>query len=145
MLKPSQHTFGILYNKHQHYHAHPAPGTTLEDVLKPTYWMAVGHLLNPWDRITTIFGDRSLYLELLVIDCRHDGRVQVQTLYSLKPQASKLTDLDIESDVDIYQDEDTRRWLVKRKKDGVILNGGGDLSRMEAELANANHATRRVA
>lgn len=68
----------LAEQKRAEHVAYPLAGTTLEQILKPDYWMHVARDLKMFDHIEAIVEDGSAYYELLVVSVgRTEARVAV--------------------------------------------------------------------
>lgn len=80
ILPLSEHQIGQKQHKSQTYIAQPTPGTTLEDVMDPNYWVNIARMIRPFDDIEVRMPDNS-WRALLQVVVRSDSWVKTLLVY----------------------------------------------------------------
>lgn len=102
-------------------------GTTKDDILRPEYWSHVAELMTPWSEITVRTDDGTWYAKLLVLDCgRGWAKMQLLNMWSLTTVdvAQSQSSPGTADDYDIIWKGGTRKHIVQRKSDQVVIHEG---------------------
>ena len=108
-------------------------GTTREDLLKQEFWSHVSEQMTPYSEITARCDDGTFYAKYLVLDCgRGWAKVQELNWWNLttKDVAQTQSAAGSMNDFEIIWKGGTRKHIVQRKSDGVVMQEG--LQRKEA-------------
>ena len=111
-LDPSRFSLDEIAN--QNWTLTVEAGTSLEDVLNPSFMSNVANQLRPYDRIRVRVDTGEWYAELLVVQC---GRVwaKLTPIFTLKLAADDSADQEIDSQYQI-------KFLGPHKKFCVVRN-----------------------
>lgn len=101
------------------YRVVPAEGVTFEEVLQPSYWTHVAHLLKVGDHIEVFPDTQEYWAELLVIGVERLA-VDVQTITKMDVRTGQLPENPATSNFEVVWKGPQHKWCVIRKGE----NGG---------------------
>lgn len=102
-------------------------GTTQEDLLTPEYWSHVSERMTPYSEVTVRCDDGTYYAKFLVLDCgRGWAKMQLLNWWSLTTAdvAQTQSSVGTAADYDILWKGSTRKHIVQRKSDQIVLHEG---------------------
>lgn len=109
-------------------------GTTIEDMLTPTFWAHVASKVNPRDKITIMTDDCRMYVELIVF-AKGQNWLQVQVFGAPVYASSEMANASMADDYRIEYGGLQNHWQIVRVADGRLIKSDGTLkSEQEARL-----------
>lgn len=121
-------------------------GTAKRDLLDPAYWSHVAERMTPWSEITVRCADGSFYAKFLVLDCGR-GWANVKELgwwdLTSSDVARTQAGLIKDGDFDIIHKGPSRKWIVQRKSDQVVIHEG-ETSKAGAQSWLDDHLSNKI-
>ena len=106
------------------YTAQLAAGTSLEEALKPEFWVHIAKKLRPCDQIELIPEDMAFYAKAIVIDADSlSATLKVIERVSLEEEAGKVSSID-QTEHEVRWGGPHDKFRVVRKSDGAVLARG---------------------
>lgn len=138
-LSPERFTQAVYANAE--YTATPVEGETIEDLLRPEYWVHETKILRRFDKINACPDDEKWYAQFLVLEVG-TGYVTTALLWSvdLDVQGPALA---VESPVEVQFKGQHLKHVVIRKSDRVVLKDG--ISKKSEAEAWARDYSQRIA
>lgn len=115
--------------------ATPEPGTSIEEVIKDTYWSHAARLFHPSDRIEVIPEDGAYFLELLITNVDMN-RVRVIELRRVILQESVELQEDLAKDYEVKWRGNIKRHCVMRKSDKKLIKENFNTGKEAAQWLN---------
>ncbi len=111
------------------------PGTTLEDVMKPEYWVHHARRVKIWDHLKVQAEDGEFYVELLV-HAVTENSVFVKIIHVVEISDEVREEVSKEG-FSVSWGGPQQKWRIVRNADGATINKGFP-DRISAEEALAN-------
>jgi hypothetical protein len=116
---PAQN-FTMLQQVSLDFAATPRAGATIDDVMEPSYWMTIAHMLKVGSEIRVIPEDNSWYARLLIISVDKISATMGLIMYSDLKKRSTVS----EEQFEIRTTHNNTKYGVFRKSDGVAVKQG---------------------
>jgi hypothetical protein len=134
-------TFKLLEAAINTWHHIAEHGTTIDDVLKPEFFVHHAREVKVWNEIKVVAADGSFYLHLLV-EAVADTGIYTSVIFS-RQGASHIEQPD-ETDFRV-EFGGAHKWRIVRTTDGAVLNKGipnkAEADRLMAEMLQKVSAT----
>jgi hypothetical protein len=105
------------------YTAQLPTGTSLEDALKPEFWINFAKRLRPCDQIELIPEDMSFFATVLVVDADSFG-ANVKVIHSIDLDADVIAQQSQTSEYDVRWGGPHDKFRVVRKSDNAVISKG---------------------
>lgn len=111
----------------------PPAGTTIEEILEPSYWAHVARRLTPYDFIEIVPEDGAFYARLIVVNTgKLFAKVQLIEKIDLNTP-TKVTAIMAMNLFDTKYAGPTAKWRVIRKADNAVVSKEPFGTQQEAE------------
>lgn len=132
-IKPAEYLRNV-------YMVTPDAGTTIDEVIKPEYWVHIAKQFNPSDKIEVVPEDGAYYAELYVLSVTAGG-VKVAVLSHHSFEADNLADFISTGDsgyTSLWRGPKARHCVLRKSDNYVVKEGFSSKAEADKWIADNN-------